>query len=106
MLLPDWVRLLLAGLATYRVARLIAIDEGPFSVFQRLRDVAGTYDLGENGQPVSGLGRGLGCPYCVGLYVAVLAAAAVAFPSWLGDLVMLWLGLAGAAAYLQARSVR
>ena len=68
MSLPDLVVL---SLATYRLARLIAVDEGPFQVFFRLRYLAGAYDLGENGQPVSAWGRGISCPHCVGVYAAL-----------------------------------
>lgn len=60
------------GLAVYRLARLIAVDEGPFGVFFRLRHLVGAYDLGENGQPVSAWGRAFECPHCMGVYVAIV----------------------------------
>lgn len=97
----DWLRVLLAAASVYRTAQLITIDEGPFSVFQSLRDAAGTYDRGPNGVPYSVLGRALGCPYCVGVYIAFGAALLVLRPSILGDLLLTWLGLAGLAAWLQ-----
>lgn len=64
--------LILAALATYRLSRLIADEEGPWSVFSRLRDLT---PEGTNAR------RGVECIMCV----SVWAAAPVA----------LWLGLIG-----------
>lgn len=63
------VALILAALATYRLARLIADEEGPWSVFSRLRDLT---------PEQSNLRRGIECIMCV----SVWAAAPVAL--WLG----------------------
>lgn len=63
--------LLKLALATYRLSRLIAVDEGPVGVFFRARHALGAYDYGENGEPATVLGRGISCPHCVGVYVAV-----------------------------------
>ena len=68
--MPDW---LLAGFAAYRLARFVAIDEGPGGVFQRLRVYAGAYDYSADGRAATGLGRGISCIHCVGVYAALVA---------------------------------
>ena len=72
--MPDW---LLAGLAAYRLARFVAIDEGPGGVFQRLRVHAGAYDYGADGRAATGLGRGISCIHCAGVYAAMVALVLV-----------------------------
>lgn len=64
--------LVLLALADYRLARLIAVDDGPFDIFFRLRAWLGAYDLDETGQPATSAGRGISCPHCVGIYAALL----------------------------------
>lgn len=99
--MPDWVRIALAGLAAYRIAQLITIDEGPWAIFQRLRDWAGVSDRNQHGQPMTLRGRLFGCPYCIGLYVSFALAPLALWASLIGDLVLLAFGLAGLQAYLQ-----
>lgn len=91
----------LAVLAVYRLARLIAIEEGPAGIFMRLRTALGAYDYGENGEPETNLGRGIGCPLCVGVWVALLIAPLVVWPSTWGVMVLTWLGLAGGQTLLE-----
>lgn len=64
------IRLLRLALAAFRLASLIALDEGPASICVTLRAKAGAYDLGPTGRPLTNLGRGISCPYCVGIYAA------------------------------------
>ena len=90
---------ILLTLATYRLARLIAIDDGPADVLLKLRSLWGAYDYGENGQARTSLGRGLTCPYCVGFWVAGLAAfGAYGFTP---GVIVYWFALAGAQSLLQ-----
>jgi Protein of unknown function (DUF1360) len=57
----PWFRLTVAVLATWRVAHLVAREDGPFDVIVRLRLRAGA----------GVVGRLMDCPYCVGLWIAV-----------------------------------
>lgn len=84
-------RLILAALATYRLAQLVAIDDGPGDVFRRLRGrfVGGT---------VASL---IHCPYCVGVYAAAVCGLLVLWPTRVGDVILVIFGLAGAQAWLQ-----
>ncbi|MDI9549644.1 MAG: hypothetical protein QM346_18785 [Chloroflexota bacterium] len=96
----DALRLALAVLASYRLARLIALEEGPAGVLVHLREWAGAYDYGENGEPATNLGRGISCQLCVGVWAALPAAALALWPTRPGTAALAWLGIAGAQAFL------
>lgn len=96
----DLILLVFLSLACYRVAGLIAFDEGPLRIFWRLRVVLGAYDYGPNGRPQSVAGRFIRCPYCVGAWVA-LGLAFVGGPlSW--ETLLWWGAIAGGQALLQS----
>lgn len=89
---------ILLSLLVYRLARLIAIDDGPFDTILKFRDTLGAYDYGENGEPKTSLGRGIACPHCAGVWLALFVAIA-AYP-W-PEMLVYWLALAGAQSLLQ-----
>lgn len=80
---------LLAALATYYSARAIAQENGPFGVFDKLRQ---RWNEGY-------LGAGVRCIVCVSAYTALVFALLLGFSGlydpWLWPIV--WLGLAGAS---------
>ena len=81
-------RFVLAALATWRLAFLLAREEGPGKVFSRLRQKLGSGFVG-------GL---VGCVKCMSLWIAVPFAFFVD-----GDrieLVVIWLALSGVAAVI------
>lgn len=90
----------LAALVVYRLARLLALEEGPGGVILKLRAACGGYDLGPDGQPRTNLGRGINCPHCIGVWLALPAGI------WLGGVewhsLVYWLALAGAQSFLQS----
>lgn len=95
---PIAARLVLAALAVYRLAELVAIDDGPGRLFARLRAWAGAHParaVREN------LGALVHCPYCVGVWAALLIGALVWWPTPAGDGFLLVLGLAGAQAFME-----
>jgi hypothetical protein len=92
------VKLFRLALATYRIARLFAIDEGPFNAFSRLRYLMGAYDLAENGKPESTWGRMISCPHCMGLYAAAFVMVLPKQLGWFVDL----LAVAGLQSWLQS----
>lgn len=84
----SWFRFTLAALATWRLAALLAHDDGPWDATLRLRRALG------DGQ----FGRMLDCFRCVSLWVAAPLAFAVGRSplEWL----LAWLALSGAACLL------
>lgn len=78
----------LAVFAVFRLAHMMTREEGPFSLWQRLRNLF----LADNW-----IGRGIRCLWCVSFWLA-LPAAWLITPS--RDLVWYWLGIAGAVVAL------
>jgi hypothetical protein len=73
---------------------MISIDIGPLRLFERIRLWAGK--RASSGNPVwISLADGLYCRFCVGVWVALLLSLLVAFPSKWGDLLLIFLGIAG-----------
>lgn len=86
----TWLVFILATLGTYRVARMLTQEDGPFDAFAQLR--------GRVGQR-TWVGRGFHCVLCVSFWVAALVAvllAATATILW-RDVWLVWPGIAGAA---------
>lgn len=81
-----------AALATYRVTQFLVYDTGPWEIMERVRRAAGSGELGKL----------LVCPYCTGVWVALAATAALFVDHWLVNAILLWLGLAGAQAWLES----
>lgn len=102
--LPEWLRLVLAVFTCYRLTQFVVYDEGPGSIFLKGRNRAGCYDYGENGQPKTALGHFLKCPFCVGVWMALICADLVLWPSFWIDALLIWMGIAGAQAYLEGRN--
>jgi len=96
--MPDGLRWVLAALAAFRLTWSVVNDDGPADVLFKLRVWAGCFDRDENGECSTALGRFLECAYCVSVALAVIPAALALWPSWIGDVVLGWLGLAGAVA--------
>lgn len=62
--------LIVAILATYRITRLLVVDDGLWRMFFKLRLWVGVYDLAANNEPKRQLGRMLSCMYCAGIWVS------------------------------------
>lgn len=99
MLRPDLLNLVIAAFACFRIAELIAVDDGPFDVCLRFRTLVGVYDRDQNGEPATWHGKLFHCPYCVGMWIA--AALALVFPMAPVS-ILLWLAIAGGQALLQS----
>lgn len=82
----PWFRLVLAILATWRVAHLVAREDGPFEIIVRLRARVG------NGV----LGALMDCPYCLSMWVAIPFAFLLGqgLAAWLTA----WLAISGGAS--------
>lgn len=93
-MVSDWLLFLLAALATYRLSRLIADEEGPWSVFSRLRDLT---------PEQSSWRRGVECIMCVSVWAAVPVALWLV---WSGDISwrlapLVWLALSAVTVLIR-----
>ena len=79
---------ILAVLVVYRLAYLVAEDEGPFSIMAKMRAHV-------DPQRLTWLGRGIRCPMCVSFWLSFIAAFFLT-----GAFVGNWLGIAGAVLLL------
>ncbi len=99
----DYFRFVLAILATFRVARLLPLDDGPFFILERVRRFTSEKLYAEKSE----LGiwhnvyEAVTCPYCQGLYFAFLCVLLLIYPTVYGDIFLLIFALAGAQALLQ-----
>ena len=100
MFLNGTERLILTILGLFRLTFTIVMDDGPFDFLVNLRTRLGVYNLQENGHPQRGLPSFLSCAYCVSRLLALLVIPLFLWPSLVGDLLILWWGLAGAVALL------
>lgn len=88
----PWLRLVIAILATWRVAHLVAREDGPFDIIVRVRVRVG-----------DGLiGRLMDCPYCLSLWIAILFAFTLATTP--GAWCLAWLAISGGACLLERYS--
>jgi hypothetical protein len=90
----PWFRLTIAVLATWRVAHLVAHEDGPFDVILALRRRAGS----------GFLGRLMDCPYCLSLWIA--APLALVLGSSASAWVMAWLAISGGASLLERATLK
>ena len=84
----TWLWFVIGVLAVYRVAHMLAREDGPFDVFSLVREKVGQD---------SWVGRGLHCVLCISFWLSLPAALLVGLP-WL----MGWLGIAGGVLVIHA----
>jgi hypothetical protein len=87
----PWFGLVLGILATWRLAHLLAHEDGPWDLMLRLRVALGDGTFG----------RLLDCFYCVSLWVALPISLAVGRNAL--ECGLAWLALSGAACLLERR---
>lgn len=84
--------LILLCLAVYRIAHMIAREEGPFSIFQRMREPFANQ--------ATWFGRGLHCVLCLSYWIGLVVAAFLPWPvekGWMGLFwfLLYWHSIAG-----------
>lgn len=84
--------LLVLVLATWRVAHMVAREEGPFALFERLRATS---------DPHTTLGRGIRCPLCVGAWAAACTTVLYYVGGMAGWVLLVALAVAGGQSALQ-----
>ena len=79
----------LAALATFRISRMIADEEGPWAIFFNLRKAV---------PGVNWVGRGLECIMCLSVWVALPIAAYI---DWSWTTPLTWLALSAVTVLLR-----
>ena len=102
------LRLGLAALAVYRLALMLTGEDGPLYIFKKGRRAVGRWASPMSGNSFSDEARLsvaelVNCPYCLGVWLAAGAAILARWPTKAGDILLTWLGIAGAQAWLQGR---
>ena len=96
--MPSLLRYILAVFACYRLAQLIAIDDGPFRIFVDTRLSLGLR-AANGGVSSRNMAELVNCPFCLGLWFA--APLALFVGEGIIEIVIAWLAIAGAQAFLQ-----
>jgi len=103
----EYIRLVLAILATFRIARLLPLDDGPLYIFERVRLYTVRKSNNEKNIKHVKLGiwssvyDGVTCPYCMGVYSAILCLVLMKRKRKFSDIFLLIFALAGAQSLLQ-----
>lgn len=113
------LRLILAILTCYRLARMIALDDGPLFIFKRVRYwakdrawfaarmVGDVVDINEIEDRHFGkwhnLSEGLNCPFCAGVWVSLPLLTLLIWPTVVGDWFMVLVAISGAQAFMQTQ---
>lgn len=91
--------MVIAALASYRVARMLASETGPFALFSRFRGWVNIQQAMRHGPKQTWVTEGFSCPLCVGFYTSL-----VLFGLTYVDYVVLavvWLAVAGLQTTIQ-----
>ena len=91
-------KFLLAVFACYRLAQLVALDDGPYHIFKRMRSELGWRAAEKNAFWLNSAEL-FHCPFCLGMWFA--APLALFVGSGIIEIVIAWLAIAGAQAFLQ-----
>lgn len=116
----EWLSVAIAIFATYRLASLVASEEGPYlpflykdanqtGIFEWIRHKAGAYNYeytyDERGNQrveiTTNLGRGISCPLCVGGYLAFVIAVSLAVDNVVINFFLVWLAVWGVQVFLE-----
>lgn len=85
----DTITLFILILATWRISSLLVYEDGPFEIFERLRQRAGVvYNAHSQREGTNELARALTCLWCVSVWAGAFWVALLALSEW-----CLWLAL-------------
>lgn len=90
--------LVLSVFATYRIAQFVVYDDAPFALMKRAKAWLGKKAAGARKYRIWwSLAELVNCPYCVGLWIALIIAV-VLFPN---HIFLYWLAIAGGQSFLE-----
>lgn len=103
--MPSFIAIILAAFAVYRVAFMVAREEGPADIFDRLRALAQRLpaDSTDNRTKPHWIARGIACPLCISFWLSLVAALFLATQATgvsLLTTIGLWLSIAGICLFL------
>ncbi len=112
-------RLLLCILTCYRLAKMIADDDGPFFIFKRIRywikdkawnETEKNKALNRFVSPIEiddrhfgrwyNISEGITCAYCTGVWISIPLFFMWLYPTYLGDLFLVMMSISGGQAFL------
>jgi len=99
----DEVRLVLLAFATYRIAELITIDEGPYGIFEGIRSFFKKKAMlsGKQNSFTMNIAKLLECPFCVGIWISIVAGFVYLWYNPVADFVTIIFAIAGIQAFLE-----
>lgn len=113
------LRLILTILTCYRLARIIALDDGPFFIFKQFRhwvENEAWVEADEKGaitpkDKISNahygkwhnLSEGISCPFCVGIWLSIPLLLLLIYPTVTGDWFLVLMAISGGQAFMQSQ---
>lgn len=97
MISDFWISFIIASFATYRISRMLALEEGPFEIFLDARTF-----LWEKAKGKAWVEKGISCPLCISFYVGAVVALLLVLQlhyEWYAFF-WLWFALSGTASFL------
>jgi len=97
------IQLIVAVLATYRIANLLPDDNGPFFIFRRIREYISSKAMMENDENGfwANIDDGINCAHCCGLYVSVLVTMLVLWQNYYSNAFLIIFAIAGGQSLLR-----
>lgn len=95
----DYGLLIISALAVYRLSFMIAKEDGPLDLFNRIR---GKVDPNQS----TWVGRGINCPLCISVWLSLLPIIFILPRMNIYTTIVTWLSIAGLSALLERVSIR
>ncbi len=100
--MPDILTVLIAILATYRVAQFITYDNAPFNLMDKFRCYLGVKAAGAKKYGIWwSLAELVNCPFCNGLWISLLFTL-ILF-GFQPISILTWFAIAGGQAWLESQ---
>ena len=96
------IRLLFCGLAAFRLAEMLVIDDGIFDIFANLRGWFNKAPLNSKGLRRT-IANGLQCVYCTGVWMSILLVPTFYITTPATDFILLTFAVAGVQSILAKR---
>jgi hypothetical protein len=93
------LRVVISALAAYRVARMLALETGPFALFSRWRGWVFIWQGSGHGNKKTWITEGIECPLCTGFW-ASLVMLGLTYVDYVVYAVV-WLAVAGLQTAIQ-----